>query len=74
MATGTRHARYDADRPLVGVNMDSIADTTAQTDLDFFWQMMGAVNGLVPIRVALEELHEEAVDDACATFMAGQEL
>ena len=51
--------------------MDSIADTVAATDLEFFWHMMG---NLGPLNITLEEAHEEAVDDACAAFMAGQEL
>lgn len=53
--------------------MDSIADTVAATDVDFFWHMMGSMNGRYGFSM-LEEAHEEEVDDACAAFMAGQEL
>lgn len=50
----------------------AIQRASADTDLDFFWHMMGSCSGITPFM--LEEAHEEAVDDACATFMAGHEL
>lgn len=56
----------------MAMNCDTVARNSADTDLDFFWHMMGSCSGITPFM--LEEAHEEAVDDACATFMAGHEL
>ncbi len=52
--------------------MDSISQLVGNTDLDFFWHMMG---NLGPMAITKDETaHEQAMDDACATFMAGCEL
>lgn len=53
--------------------MGTVANIVAQTDLDFFWHMMGSMGNRDGYSL-LEEAHEEEVDDACAAFMMGGEL
>lgn len=57
----------------MSIHRDRIEHTVAQTDLDFFWHMMGNLGDRQGYSV-LEEAHEEEVDDASAAFMAGNEL
>lgn len=57
----------------MSIHCDSIEHTVAQTDLDFFWHMMGSMGSRHGYST-LEEAHEEEVDDATAAFMAGSEL
>ena len=52
---------------------NTVDATVADTDLDFFWHMMGSMHDRVGYST-LEEAHEEEVDDACAAFMCGNEL